>query len=257
MNTPLQQNRGPVIRELKSTAAPSALAATAAKFSIISAVIVIALNWACLTLLKASPSVLKLASIAAFSAVCAGVLAAILSLVGMWKCRTHSSIPLAAVGLLLNGGLLATDFVKPPVLGRHTVFSEQLPAKQLDTRPVSTKSGRTIVTKDWTAGYVINLTQTGFYDVVNNSDCPVLVDFWAPWCGPCRQMSPVIEALASDYEGRVKVCKLNVDDAPQISADFRVRGIPTILLFDKGRVKKKWVGVTSKYVISAEIEKLR
>ena len=81
---------------------------------------------------------------------------------------------------------------------------------------------------------------------VLQSDKPVLVDFWAEWCGPCRMMSPTIDALADDYNGRVKIGKLNVDDHSGPAARYGVRGIPTLLLFKGGQVVATKVGATSK-----------
>ena len=81
---------------------------------------------------------------------------------------------------------------------------------------------------------------------VLKSDVPVLVDFWAEWCGPCRQMTPTIDAIATDYDGRVKVGKLNVDHNNQTAARYNIRGIPTMLLFKGGAVVAQKVGAVGK-----------
>ncbi len=106
------------------------------------------------------------------------------------------------------------------------------------------------------AGNVIELTDAQFDSVVNGSDVPVLVDFWAPWCGPCKMLGPVIEELANEYAGRAKVCKVNTDDNRDAAIDFGIQSIPTVILFKDGQLVRKWVGLTGKKDIAAAIESL-
>jgi thioredoxin 1 len=106
------------------------------------------------------------------------------------------------------------------------------------------------------AGNVIELTDSTFDDVVHNSGVPVLVDFWAPWCGPCKMMGPIAEELADEYAEKAKICKLNTDDARDSAMEFGISAIPTIILFKEGQVQKKWVGLTSKKDISAAIDEV-
>ena len=93
---------------------------------------------------------------------------------------------------------------------------------------------------------VVKLTDATFDTEVLQADTPVLIDFWAEWCGPCRMVAPIIDALAEDYDGRVKIAKLNVDENPQISRRFNIRGIPTLLLFKDGELKETAVGLRPK-----------
>jgi thioredoxin 1 len=94
--------------------------------------------------------------------------------------------------------------------------------------------------------HVLTFTDGGFDKEVLNSDVPVLVDFWAPWCGPCRAIAPVVDALASEYAGKVKIGKMNTDDNQATPMRYQVRGIPTLLLFKGGQVVEQRVGITSK-----------
>jgi thioredoxin 1 len=106
------------------------------------------------------------------------------------------------------------------------------------------------------AGNVIELTDASLDEVVHGTNEPVLVDFWAPWCGACRVMSPIIEEVADEYAGRAKVCKLNTEQARDSAVEFRISGIPTTILFKDGRVQKRWVGLISKKELAAAIDKL-
>lgn len=92
----------------------------------------------------------------------------------------------------------------------------------------------------------LTFTDAAFDKDVLNSDVPVLVDFWAEWCGPCRMMSPTVDQVANDYDGKVKVGKLNVDDNQQTAARYGIRGIPTLLLFKGGQVVDQKVGAIGK-----------
>jgi thioredoxin 1 len=93
---------------------------------------------------------------------------------------------------------------------------------------------------------VITLTDQNFNDEVTHSHLPVVVDFWAPWCGPCRTLGPIMEELAADYQGRIKIGKLNVDENAVTPGSFNVMGIPTIVFFANGREVKRVVGAREK-----------
>ena len=97
----------------------------------------------------------------------------------------------------------------------------------------------------------LTITQDNFKEEVINSDIPVLVDFWASWCSPCKMLAPVIEELANEYEGKVKVGKINVDENPELAAEFGVTGIPFVVAFRDGHPVASSMGVKPKEEIEA------
>ena len=106
------------------------------------------------------------------------------------------------------------------------------------------------------AGAVAEFSETNFDQEVVKSPVPVLVDLWAAWCGPCRILAPVVEELAGTYQGKLKVGKLNVDDHPQVAAQFRIMNIPTLLLVKGGQEVDRIVGVVPKEELTRRIEKI-
>ena len=104
------------------------------------------------------------------------------------------------------------------------------------------------------SGPVLNVNDSNFAEEVLESDIPVLVDFWADWCGPCRTIAPVVEALAREYEGKIKVAKIRVEENPQTPGQYGVRGIPALILFKNGRVFDRVFGVASKQRLRQMLE---
>ncbi|HSW02836.1 MAG TPA: thioredoxin [Sedimentisphaerales bacterium] len=97
------------------------------------------------------------------------------------------------------------------------------------------------------AGNTIDVTDDSFASEVLGSDVPVLVDYWAPWCGPCRMAAPVLEKIAGEYDGRLKVCKVNIDDNREIAMQYRIMSIPTMLLFKDGEMVDQITGVAPNF----------
>ena len=106
------------------------------------------------------------------------------------------------------------------------------------------------------AGNVVELTDETFESTVNGSNEPVLVDFWAPWCGPCKMIAPMIEEVSNEYAGKAIIAKVNTDEHRQAAMEFGISAIPTIILFKGGQVEQKWVGLTSKKDITEAIDAL-
>ena len=104
------------------------------------------------------------------------------------------------------------------------------------------------------AGAVAEFSESNFEQEVLKASIPVLVDLWAAWCGPCRMIAPIVEELAGTYQGKVKMGKLNVDDHPQVAAQYRIMNIPTLLLFKGGQEVDRIVGVVPKQELTRRIE---
>jgi thioredoxin 1 len=102
---------------------------------------------------------------------------------------------------------------------------------------------------------VTEIKEADFQELVLNSELPVLVDFWAPWCGPCRMVAPVVAEIAEKYDGKVTVFKLNTDENPQIASQYGIRSIPTLIIFKDGEKKETVVGAVPKSTLSEHLEK--
>ena len=106
------------------------------------------------------------------------------------------------------------------------------------------------------AANLVTLTQDNFSTEVLNSPVPVLVDFWAEWCGPCKMIAPILDELATEYDGRVKVGKVNIDEHQNLAAQFGIRAIPTLLVFKAGQVAEQVVGLKSKRDLKASLDRV-
>src|SRR5205823_4191892 len=106
------------------------------------------------------------------------------------------------------------------------------------------------------ANNIITLTAANFPKEVLQSPTPVLVDFWAEWCGPCKMIAPVLDELAEEYQGRLKIGKVNIDEQQALAAEYGIRAIPTLLLFNQGQVADQIVGLRSKRDLKASFERL-
>lgn len=106
------------------------------------------------------------------------------------------------------------------------------------------------------AANIVNLTEQNFAEEVLNSTTPVLVDFWAEWCGPCKMIAPILDEIAVEYDGKVKIGKVNIDNEQGLAAQHGIRAIPTLLIFKNGQVADQIVGLKSKRDLKANLDRV-
>ena len=131
------------------------------------------------------------------------------------------------------------------------VNAVQSPTAQLQTVPPQTANISAVPARPQG---LITVDDHQFDELIMNSELPVLVDIWAPWCGPCRLVSPVVDAIASTYKGRLQVAKLNVDENPNTATRYEVRSIPTLLLFKQGQVVERLTGAVPRSRLTEMVE---
>lgn len=102
---------------------------------------------------------------------------------------------------------------------------------------------------------IIPVTDSDFEEKVLKADLPTLVDFWAPWCGPCKAIGPMIDELATEYKGKIQICKMNVDDSPETPGKYGIRAIPTLIFFKNGEVADQVTGAVGKPQLVAMLDK--
>ena len=103
---------------------------------------------------------------------------------------------------------------------------------------------------------IVNLTESNFAQEVTQSPTPVLVDFWAEWCGPCKMIAPILDELASEYDGKLKIGKVNIDEQGQLAAHHGIRAVPTLLIFKDGEVADQIIGLKSKRDLKANLDRV-
>ena len=161
--------------------------------------------------------------------------------------------PLTLITFRDKRELSRTEQVSPESVREHVNFLLGRGAQPRPQAQQPTSTQRPIQSSD---GKPVTVTDQTFAREVLQANQPVLVDFWAPWCGPCRMIAPALEKIASDYAGRVRVAKLNVDENPRTQAQYQVQGIPTLLLVKNGRVMDRIVGALPEPQLRAQVERL-
>lgn len=158
--------------------------------------------------------------------------------------------PAGSKDKLLAGGGSSSGIVFAPSSKRIAAI-----IAPLSTGRVAAPRPRLVCQANNALDEVLVATETNWDEMVIGCDTPVLVEFWAPWCGPCRMIAPVIDELAKEYAGKIKCCKVNTDESPAVSSQFGIRSIPTVLIFKGGEKKESVIGAVPKTTLTTIIDK--
>jgi thioredoxin 1 len=242
--------------EIEESSEQTITSASLGKLSVLAAVIGIVLKFGGDAVFEAQSSAATSIGIAAALIVGAGISLGGYGLMRAYKCFSIDMLLVAGVGIFLNGGLFAMGIVKLPIPGQFGLGPESVSARGINIRQALAEGGFAVATENWMAGLPCEVTDKDFNNVVGNSKAPVLVYFWSFQSEHCKMMEPIVEEIARMYESRVKVCKLNADIEKETASSFKLKGIPTIILFKNGQIKAKWVGPIEQRYITSAIEKL-